>query len=72
MAPTREAASEEEAEELKALDALSGYRSDGRSLPEGHPADGRPGRSADEQTRNVVRLVLAHRGKVPARMAPRA
>jgi hypothetical protein len=38
LATTREAASEEEAEELKALDALSGYRSDGRSLPEGHPA----------------------------------
>jgi putative transposase len=54
------------------MNALSGYRSDGRSLLEGHPADGRPGRSADEQTCKVVRLVLAQRGKVPVRIASRA
>jgi hypothetical protein len=40
------------------MTALSGYRSDGRSLLEGHPADGRPGPRADEHARKVVGLSL--------------
>ena len=36
---------------LSGGNALSGYRSDGRSLLEGNPVEGRPGPYADEHTR---------------------
>ena len=60
-----------ETKRLSRGNALSGYRSDGRSLLEGNPVDGRPGPYADEHTRNVVGLSLVQRGDVPTRIASR-
>jgi hypothetical protein len=51
--------------------ALSDYRSDGRSILEGHPGEGMPGPSADEQTRKVVGLLLVRWGEVSVRVISR-
>jgi hypothetical protein len=46
----------------EASTALSGYRPDGRSLSEGHPAKDWQARPVPEGTRNVVRLSLVLAG----------
>ncbi len=50
------------------MTALSGYRSDGRSILEGPPDEGMPGLHADEHARKVMGLSLVQRGEVPARI----
>lgn len=56
------------ATQAERMTALSGYRSDGRSILEGHPDEGMPGPHADEHARKVMGLSLVQRGEVPARI----